>query len=64
MLWQVLALSVREAMEQTVASLRAGHVTAGMDIGIHGGHSTDGMCWASSQTKKDSSSNAHQAVFA
>ena len=38
----MLALSVREAMEQAVASLRTGHVTVGMDVGMHGGHSTDG----------------------
>ena len=29
-------------MEQAVASLQAGHVTAGIDSGLHGGHSTDG----------------------
>ena len=39
----MLALSVREAMEQAVVCLQSGHVTAGMDIGMHGGHSTDGM---------------------
>ena len=38
----MLALSVREAMEQAVSSLRAGHMTAGIDVGVHGGHSTDG----------------------
>ena len=38
----MLALSVREAMEQAVSSLRAGHMTAGIDVGMHGGHSTDG----------------------
>ena len=39
----MLALSVREAMEQAVASLQAGHVTAGMDISMHGQRSTDGI---------------------
>ena len=29
-------------MEQAVSSLRAGHMTAGIDVGVHGGHSTDG----------------------
>lgn len=42
---QVLALSVREAMAQAMASLQTGHVTAGMDAGVHGGHSTDGEPW-------------------
>ena len=39
----MLALSVREAMEQAIASLQAGHVTAGMDISMHGQRSTDGI---------------------
>lgn len=39
---QVLALSVREALEQTLATLQAGHATTGMDTGLQGGHSTDG----------------------
>ena len=39
---QVLALSVREALQQTLVSLRAGQSTTGMDVGLHGGHSTDG----------------------
>ena len=39
---QVLALSVREALEQTLATLHSGTATTGMDIGLQGGHSTDG----------------------
>lgn len=39
---KVLALSVREAIEHTVASLLSGCATSGMDIGRHGGSSTDG----------------------
>ena len=43
MCMQVLALSVREAIEQTVLSLVSGHATSGMDVGVQGGHSTDGI---------------------
>lgn len=38
---KVLALSIREAMQQRVATLQAGHVTTGIDAGLRGGHSTD-----------------------
>lgn len=43
-LLQVLALSVREALQQTLESLRSGKTTTGMDVGLQGGHSTDGEC--------------------
>jgi len=38
---KVLALSVREALEQTLDTLRSGNATTGMDVGLQGGHSTD-----------------------
>ena len=40
---QVLALSVREALEQTMYCLQRGRATTGIDVGLQGGHSTDGM---------------------
>lgn len=45
MWFKVLALSVREAIEHTMTSLVNGHVTSGMDVGLQGGHSTDGEYW-------------------
>ena len=39
---KVLALSVREALEQTMFSLQRGRSTTGIDRGLEGGHSTDG----------------------
>lgn len=39
----MLALSVREAFEQTMLCLMSGQATSGMDVGLQGGHSTDGM---------------------
>ena len=39
---QVLTLSVREAFEQTLAYLVSGQATSGLDVGLQGGHSTDG----------------------
>lgn len=39
---KVLALSVREALQQTLLALRSGKITTGMDVGLRGGHSTDG----------------------
>jgi hypothetical protein len=50
---KVLALSVREAMEQAVTSLQAGHVTAGMDISMHGRRSTDVLPEASHYQAKE-----------
>lgn len=38
----MLALSVREAFEQTISCLESGRATSGVDVGIQGGHSTDG----------------------
>lgn len=44
---KVLALSVREALDQTLESLRSGRITTGIDVGLHGGHSTDVLAEAS-----------------
>ena len=33
---------MREALDQTLESLRSGRITTGIDVGLHGGHSTDG----------------------
>ena len=38
----MLALSVREAFDQTISCLSNGQATSGMDVGLQGGHSTDG----------------------
>ena len=38
----MLALSVREAIEQTISCLVSGRATSGSDVGLQGGHSTDG----------------------
>ena len=38
----MLSLGVREAIEQTLESLKAGRNASGLDTSLQGGHSTDG----------------------
>lgn len=43
----MLSLSVREAIEQTLVSLRHGRQASGVDTALQGGQSTDGKKIAS-----------------
>lgn len=38
-------MSVREAMEQTLVSLKHGRHVSGLDTSLQGEHSTDGKRW-------------------
>ena len=54
---------MREAMEQTAATLQAGRVATGMDTGLHGGHSTDGQCQLTKKSESDLVAGVSRAVL-